>query len=326
MKRSTFVKLISAVAGSALLGSTVQAQSPSDKPITLVVAFAAGTPADIFARTIADDLQVSLKRTVIVDNRPGANQVIAAAQVARSPADGQTLLLMAEPAVIPPSILKSQPFSSMADFEAVAHLLSLPVVLMTAPNMPVSNLRELIALLKANPGKYSFATTGVGSPTHLFMEQIHKEAGIKAVHVPYKSYPSSMTDTMSDVIHYSFAPISAMEFVKQGRLKAIALSSLARDPDFPTLPTFDESGMKGFEASLNYYILAPKGTPSKIVGQLNTTINAAVASPTFAAKVKPIGGVVIATPKTPVQARALLAREEQRWTDLVKTQNIDLSN
>ncbi|HSV79556.1 MAG TPA: tripartite tricarboxylate transporter substrate-binding protein [Ramlibacter sp.] len=326
MKRSTLIKLASLMAVGGVFSSPVaRAQSPADRPLTLVVPFPAGTPADILARALADEIQVSSKRTVVVDNRAGASQLVGASYVASSAPDGNTLLMLLEPAVFSASALKAQPFASVTDFEAVAHVASVPNFLAVAPGLPVSNLKEFIALLKANPGKYNFGSAGTGSAGHLFLEMLNKEAGIKAVHVPYKSFLQALTDTMSGEVSYLFSPLSSMQFVKQGKLKAMAIAAPVRDPDHPGLVTFDESGLKGIDAILQYMIVAPKGTPAAAVNRVNAAINGALASATFVTKVKAIGGVTIPNAHPPAQARALLAREDQRWKGVVKSQNIDLA-
>jgi tripartite-type tricarboxylate transporter receptor subunit TctC len=327
MKRSTFIKLIPLVAGGpAVWASLARAQSAgADKTMTIVSQFQAGAPADIFARAIADELQATLKQTVVVDNRVGANGIVASAFTARAPADGNTLMVAVEPAVFSASALQGQPFKGMTDFEAVNYLGSLSPILAIAPNVPASNLREFIALLKSTPDKYTFGSAGVGSAGHLYVEKFNKEAGVKALHVPYKSYLPAMTDTMSGLVSYLFAPLSAMQFVKEGKLKALAIAGQARDPDHPDLPTFTEAGMKGFEVSTKLFLLAPKHTPAAVVSRLNAAVNVALAGRTFAGRVKTIGGVTIPAAHTPAHAASLLAQEESTWNQLVKSQGIELT-
>ncbi|HSV79554.1 MAG TPA: tripartite tricarboxylate transporter substrate-binding protein [Ramlibacter sp.] len=326
MRRSTLIKLLClAAAGSGLWAPMARAQAFPERTVTLVVPFPAGTPADIFARALAEEMQAAWKQAVIVDNKPGAGQAIGASYVARAPADGHTLLLFVEPVVFPASAMKNQPFAGMTDFEPVAHIARQQVFLAVGPGMPAANVRELIALLKQKPGKYTYGSAGIGTPLHLYTETFHREVGATGVHVPYKSYQGALADLLSGRIDYNFLPVSAMEFVKQGKLKALALATPVRDPDYPDLITLSEAGLKGADYSSPYYLVAPKGTPAAIVSRLNAGVNAIILGRNYATRVKPTGGgVIIPSPVTPLQAGALIAQDETRWKQLVKALNIDL--
>jgi tripartite-type tricarboxylate transporter receptor subunit TctC len=233
-------------------------------------------------------------------------------------------MMTAFPNVVSPSVQKTLPYKGNMDFTAVAHVVTVVNPLMVSPKLPVSNLQELIALLKANPGKYSYGSAGVGSPIHLFAEMFNASAGTKSLHVPYKTFQAALIDIASGQIDYGFMTFGAMQQVAIGKMKVMGTPSSQRDPGYPSVLTLDEQGLKGFDTVINYAIVAPKDTPSAIVEKLNTAINAATASEAFAGKVKAVGGVNVLKPMSPAQVTNLLAKEEERWLKLVKEQNIAL--
>ena len=300
------------------------AQTFPDRPITMVVAQPAGSLADLIARAVGNDLSIAFKQPVIVDNRPGAGQVVGATLVARAQPNGYTLLMLALPNIPAPSVQKGLPYSGNTDFAAVANVLSVASMVGAGPSLPVSNLKEFIALLKANPGKYTYGSAGVGTPIHLLAEMFNREAGTKTIHVPYKGYVPALTDIIEGRVDYGFMPISAMQFAAGGKLKAIGISASQRDPDHPNLPTLDEQGLKGFDATIDYLVVTTKGTPPPIVERLNGAINAVVVTEAFAAKVRPVGGITISKPMTPAQTAAFIARQDERWLKLVKEANVQL--
>jgi tripartite-type tricarboxylate transporter receptor subunit TctC len=300
------------------------AQTYPDRPITIVVPYTAGTLADLFARTVGNELTVAFKRPVIVDNRPGAGQVVGSSVLARAAPDGYTLMITAFPNIVSESIQKKLPYKGNLDFAVVAHVVTVANPLMVSPLLPVTNFQEFIALLKANPGKYSYGSAGVGSPIHLFAEMFNAMAGTKSVHVPYKSFQTALIDIGSGQVDYGFMTFSAMQQVALGKMKVLGTPGLQRDPAYPTVATLDEQGLKGFHSVINYAIVAPRGTPRAIVNRLNAAIDTAIASEVFAGKVRAVGGVSVLKPMTPDQVTALLAREEERWQKFVKDQNIAL--
>lgn len=315
-----------AVTACIALTPRAEAQTFPDKPITIVVPFPAGSVTDLIVRTVGNELAISLKQPIIIDNRPGAGQVVASSYVSRAAPTGYTLMLTAMPNMTTPSIQKGLPYKGSTDFTTIAHLCSLGVVLGVSPKLPVSNLAEFIALLKANPGKYSYMSGGVGTPTHLFAEMSNQEAGTKSVHIPYKSGTAGMMDILSGEVDYGYVTFgAATRFIAAGKMKSMGTPSLTRDPAYPNIPTFDEQGLKRFEMRLNYLIVGPNGMPLEIVARLNKAINAAINSDAFASQIKSIGGVGVFKPNlTPTQASALMIREDERWAKLVKDQNIAL--
>jgi tripartite-type tricarboxylate transporter receptor subunit TctC len=314
-----------AVALLALAGAGgALAQSFPGKAVTIVVPFAPGSVTDQAARAFADDLSVELKTPVIVDNRPGAAQSIAGAMVARAPADGHTLFFANLPAIVPPSIQSKLPYVGIRDFAPVANVLSFGFVLFTSPNVPARNLQEFIALLKANPSKYSFASGGVASPPHVIGEMFNIQIGVKTLHVPYRGANQVLPELMSDRISYAFLPTGGMEFARSGKVKSFAVAADKRDADFPELPTFTEAGLPGFNARASFVLVAPKQTPADVLAKLNAAANKVLSGSNFYPKVKSIGGVEVAKPATSAQVGSLIAAEEARWDEVVKKAGIVL--
>jgi tripartite-type tricarboxylate transporter receptor subunit TctC len=309
---------------TSLWHSAGTAQTYPDRPITIVVPYPAGTLADLFARTVGNELTVAIKHPVIVDNRPGAGQVVGSSVVARAAADGYTLMITAFPNIVSESVQKKLPYKGNLDFAVIAHVVTVANPLMVSPLLPVNNFQEFIALLKANPGKYSYGSAGVGSPIHLFAEMFNAAAGTRSLHVPYKSFQTALIDIGSGQVDYGFMTFSAMQQVALGKMKVLGTPGPQRDPAYPTVATLDEQGLKGFNSVINYAMVAPRDTPRAIVDRLNAAINTALASEAFASKVKAVGGVTVLKAMTPAEVTALLAREEARWQKLVKDQNITL--
>lgn len=324
LRRSLQALLVVALAGTFGWHDAVRAQTFPDRPITIVSPQPAGSVSDIVSRAVANDLSPAFKQPVIVDNRPGAGQSVGAALVARAAPNGYTLLMLALPNVVPPSVQKGLPYSANTDFAAVANVLSIAALLGVGPSMNVSNLKDFVAALKANPGKHTWGSAGIGSPIHLFGELFNQEAGTKSVHVPYKGYVPALTDIMEGRVDFAFMAMSAMQYVPSGKLKPIGISSAQRVADYPNLPTLDEQGLKGFDSSIIYLVVTTKGTPQPIVERLNAAINAVIVTEAFATRVRPIGGVTISKPLTPAQTAAVIAREDQRWLRLIKDANIQL--
>lgn len=310
--------LVSVGSGAAL------AQSFPSKAVTIVVPFAPGSVTDQAARAFADDFSTELKTPVIVDNRPGAAQSIAGTIVARAPADGHTLLFANLPAIVPQSIQSKLPYTGIRDFAPVANVLSFGFVLFTSPNLPAKNLQEFIALVKANPSKYSFASGGVASPPHVIGEMFNIQIGVKTLHVPFKGANQVLPELMADRISYAFLPTGGMEFSRSGKVKSFAVAADKRDSDFPELPTFTEAGLPGFNARASFVLVAPKQTPVDVVAKLNAAANKVLSGSNFYPKVKSIGGVEVSGPATSAQVGALITAEEARWDAVVTKAGIVL--
>lgn len=298
------------------------AQMASSKPITIVAPFVAGSPTDVLARAYAQELGTALGIPVIVDNKPGANQAIGASYVWRAPADGTTLLFLIVPAIVPPSMGKL-PYQSLNEFRVVSDVLRISYMLAAAPDFPASNLKEFVSRLKASPGKYSYGSSGLATALHLVGEMFNQETGVTALHVPYKGANQIQMDLMSNRIDYAFLPMGALDAVKMGKLKSFGYASAKRDANSPDVPTMGESGLR-FQPSASYFLLAPSGTPSAVVNQINAASNRILAGDTFYRKIQSIGGVQVSAPNTSQEAATKMATEIGRWDRLVKDANIKL--
>ncbi|MEJ8825898.1 tripartite tricarboxylate transporter substrate-binding protein [Variovorax humicola] len=317
-------RLLGGALASLALSTAALAQGFPNKPVTIVVPFVAGSPTDVAARAFATDYSLALNTPVIVDNRPGANQTIAGSYVARAAPDGYTLFFANLPAVVPPSIQAHLPYKGLRDFAPVSDIMTIGFILVTAPDVPATSLKEFVSMLKADPSKYSYGSSGISTPIHLMAEMFDKEIGVKTLHVPYKGGNQVQMDLISNRLTYAFLPTGSMEYVKAGKLKTFGLASEKRDPDYPDLPTMDEGGLRNFNATVRFVLVGPKQTPADVVGKLNAAANKVIASEAFYTRVKSVGGVNMSKPATPAQVGARIAEEEAQWDAVVKKAEIQL--
>lgn len=324
ISRKTFLRRLAGSLALALGPAAALAQGFPAKPVTLVVPFVAGSPTDIVARAFASEFSLALNTPVLVDNKPGANQTIAGSYVSRAAPDGYTLFFANLPTVVAPSLRASLPYQGVGDFAPVSDVLTIGFMLVTAPHVPATTLKEFVALLKADPSKYSYGSSGISTPIHLMAEMFNKELGVKTLHVPYKGANQVQLDLMSDRVTYAFLPTGTMDYVRAGKLKAFGLAASQRDPAYPELPTMEESGMPGFKATVNFVLVGPKKTPGDVLAKLNAAANKVVGSDAFYGKVKSVGGVELSRPATTAQVGAHIAAEEARWNALIKRADIQL--
>jgi len=262
MKRLASILLFLAFAGAA------QAQYPA-KPVRIVVPYPPGGTVDVVARNLAQQLTVQTGQQFIVDNRAGANGTIGSDFVSKAAPDGYTLLVQASIFVINPLFLKNVPYDVQRDFTPVANIGSVPLLVTAHPSVPAANLREFVALVRANPDKYTFATTGLGSAGHLTEEVIKRDAGLAILIVPYKGAGPALTDIVGGQVSALADPLpSSFPHVKGGRLKALAVTSRARIAFMPEVPTMAESGFPGFEMLSWYGLWAPPGLPKDVLDRL----------------------------------------------------------
>jgi tripartite-type tricarboxylate transporter receptor subunit TctC len=260
--------------------SAASAQSFPAKPVRIVNPFAPGGNTDIVTRAIIDRLVPVLKQQVIMEHRPGAMTNIASEYVAKSPPDGYTLLMGGASNAINMSYLAKMPYDTLRDLEPLILCLKGANVLAAHPSLPARSVKELIALARAQPGKLNYASSGLGSSNHMAGELLKVMAKIDIEHVPYKGNNPALTDTMGGHVHMLFAGVpSLLPQVQSGRLRGIAISSLKRAPALPQVPTFDESGVKGYEATNWFGIFAPAKTPRDIVAKLNGDIDKVIRTP-----------------------------------------------
>lgn len=274
-----------AICTAGALSASAAAQNFPTKPVRIVNPFAAGGNTDIVTRAITERLIPVLKQQVIIENRPGAMTNIASQYVARAPADGYTLLMGGASNAINMSFMAKPPYDTLRDLEPVILCLQGANVLSVHPSLPVKNLKELIALARAQPGQLNYASSGLGSSNHMAGELLNLMAKIRIEHVPYKGNNPALIDTMGGHMHMLFAGVpSLVPHIKSGRLRAIAISTLKRAPALPQVPTFDESGVKGYEATNWFGLFAPAKTPKDIVARLNTEIDKVIRTPELATR------------------------------------------
>jgi tripartite-type tricarboxylate transporter receptor subunit TctC len=250
------------------------------KPITIVLGNSAGSGGDLLCRVLATGLSAALKQTVIVDNRVGANSTIASMAVVNAKADGYTLLFgNASSTVINQAVQKNLRFDSRTDLVAIAQVGAGGVALVATPDFPASDMKEFIAAARAQPGKYNYASWGIGSQGHLVMEGLEQQSGIRLNHVPYKSISAITQDMQGGMVNIGFMDVaSAMPLVKQGRLKVLGITGSLRSPGLPSAPLMSEQGID-FRTDGWYGVFAPKGTPAPVVALLNQEVNRLLASP-----------------------------------------------
>ena len=316
-------RLLTAV-GAALcfaIPALAQAQASGsaypNKPVRLVVPYPPGGPTDIVARLVAQKLSDAMGQQFVIDNRPGAGGNPGAELVARSPADGYTLVVATTAHAINPSLFKSLGYSLSKDFAPVSQLTSGPLVIVANPQLPAKNVAELIALAKARPGELNFASSGNGQSTHLSAELFAAMAGVKMNHIPYKGSAPALTDTMGGQTQLMFdTMLSAMPHVKTGKLKALAVTSAMRSPVAPDLPTVAESGLPGYEAIAWNGLLAPAGTPPEVVARLNAELKKVLAAPDVKDKFEAQG--FAAAWNAPEDFGRFMAAEVDKWAKVVK--------
>jgi tripartite-type tricarboxylate transporter receptor subunit TctC len=304
-------------AGLAAAG-TAHADVYPSKPIRFVVAFPPGGGTDIIARSIAQKLAERLSQQVIVDNRPGAGGNIGTDIVAKSAPDGYTMLMgSAGPLAINASLFASMPFDPQRDLAPVTLAASTPNVLVVNPSLKVTTVTELIALAKANPGRINFASSGFGTPAHLAGELFNSMAGVKLVHVPYKGASPALADLLGGQVQLMFSTMPpALPHVKDGKLRALAVTSLKRSPAASELPTMDEAALPGFEANTWHGVVLPAGAQAEVVTRLNREIVAILHLPDVVERLSAQGAEPVGS--TPEEFAAYIRSETVKWAKVVR--------
>ncbi len=288
------------------------------KAVKLVVPYPPGGPTDIVARVVAQKLQEQTGQPFVIDNRPGAGANLGAEAVARSPADGYTLLVATTAHAINPSLFPKLNYSLAKDLTPVTQLTAGPLVIVVNPRLPANNVKELIALAQTKPGGLNFATSGNGQSTHLSAELFNAMAGTKMTHVPYRGSAPALTDVMGGQADLMFdAMLSSMPHIKGGKLKALAVTSSKRSVSAPDIPTVAESGLPGYEAVAWNGLLAPAGTPAAVIDRLNLEVKRALENSEVKKKFEDQG--FSAAWNTPAAYGKFLADEVDKWGEVVKT-------
>jgi tripartite-type tricarboxylate transporter receptor subunit TctC len=312
----------------ALLGATVStgvdAQAYPTKPVRLIVPFAPGGGTDLIGRVTAQKLTEALKQTFIVDNRPGAGSTLGSELGAKAPPDGYTLTVIAGSYGVNPSLYKLA-FDPVNDITPIIQLSQGPFLVVVTPSLPAKNIKDLIALAKTKGGGLSYASSGAGSIVHLASEYFLSMAGVKAVHVPYKGTGPAIIDTIAGNTQFLFGSIGAvMPQVKSGKLRGIAVTGPKRISALPDVPTVSESGVKGYEVINWHGLIGPKGLPQPIVQVVNSEANKAIKSKEMEDKLAADG--VSAAGGTPEQLTALIKRDIERWSKVVKQTGVKASD
>ncbi|MDQ3024972.1 MAG: tripartite tricarboxylate transporter substrate binding protein [Pseudomonadota bacterium] len=263
----------------AVLSTGANAQAYPSKPVKIIVPFAAGGPADIYARVVGEKLQAAFGQSFVVENRPGGGAIVGTDAVAKSAPDGYTLLMMSNTHTVNESLFREKPYQLLRDLVPVAPVNSSDLLMVVHPSVPASTLAEFIALAKSKPGSLNYASSGPGTPYHMAGELFKAMAGVDLVHVPYKGSSGARTDILGGQVHMMFDAITTMApNVRAGKLKALGSSGKQRSTVLPDVPTVSEAGVPGYDAVIWLGIMAPAGTPKPIVDRLNAEITKATAA------------------------------------------------
>jgi tripartite-type tricarboxylate transporter receptor subunit TctC len=318
--RRTFLPLAAGAAVLPTVSQIAHAQSYPNRPVRLVVGFAPGGGNDITARLMGQWLSDHLGQPFVVENRPGAGTNVATEAVVNAAPDGYTILFVAPSAAINATLYEKLNFNFIRDFAPIAGIMRIPNVMVVNPSVPARTVPEFIAYAKANPGKINVASPGVGTSVHLSAELFKMMAGVDMVHVAYKGSAPSLTDLLGGQVQVSFATMPAsIEFIRAGKLRALAVTTATRSPALPEVPTVGEF-VPGYEVSTWYGLCARMGTPAEVIDKINKEINAGLADPTMKARLADLGGVTIAG--SPGDFGRLIADETEKWAKVIRAANI----
>ncbi len=316
--------LAAAIAAAALaLPAAASAQAWPNKPIRLLVGFAPGGGTDIVARALAPKLSEILGAQVVVENRAGAAGTIAADAVAKAAPDGYTLLAgHANSNAIAPHVLQKTPFDAIADFTPITYIGYVPNVLVVHPSVPAKSVEELVALAKAKPGSMTYASSGVGSTQHLAGALFNQISGTQMNHVPYKGSGAAIVDLIAGQVNANFDTMPpVLPHVRDGKLRALAISTPKRLPQLADVPTFEEKGIRGFDVTNWYSVMGPKGLPADIVAKIDDAVKKAMADPEVRSKLDP-QGVQFGGPQTPAAFAEFIRAENAKYARMVKDLNV----
>jgi tripartite-type tricarboxylate transporter receptor subunit TctC len=320
----TWCDLLGLVLATSLAAGSATAQTAKfpDKPIKILVGFSAGGGTDVVARILAQKMSESLGQTVVVENRPGASGMIAGELVAKSAADGYTLMMGSQTTyAVAPTLYKKESLDPARDFAGVAMGAISPLVLVVHPSVTAQSVTDVIAMAKAKPGAVYFGSGGLGTTPHMTGELFSSVAGIKLAHVPYRGEAPAINDLIGGQIPLMFANLSAVVGnIRAGQLRALAVTSAQRAPAAPEIPTVAEAGLPGFEAATWFALVAPAGTPSDVLARLNAEIKRAIALPDVKQRYADLG--MTAEDSTPAGLDAYIKSEIAKWTKVIRDANI----
>lgn len=293
------------------------AQNYPNRPVKIVVPFAAGGPADNYARFVAQRLSDEFKQSFVIDNKPGAGSIIGTDLVAKSPADGYTLLMMSNTHTVNESLIPNKPFGLMKDFVGIAPVNYSNLLLVVHPSVPAKSVGELIALAKSKPGKINYASSGNGTPYHMAGELFKYMAGIDMTHVPYKGSSGARTDIVGGQVDVMFdAETTMANMARDGKVRALAGTGLTRSANLPDMPTVNESGVPKYEATIWLGLMAPKGTPAEVINRLNAEVRKIVNNPEVKATWAKQGAVPLSM--TVPEFEQYLNADIAKWANIVK--------
>jgi len=318
MKRFVLLALGFCVAGHAL------AQAYPVKPVKMVVGFAAGGPTDVIARILAQDMTATLGQTVLVENKAGANAMIATQEVKRAAPDGYTLLMTTLSHNVNAILLADKkPYDPIQDFSMVSLVSFLPLVMVTKGDAPFNAVDDVVKAARAKPGEVTYASAGNGGSAHLAAALVEALSKTQMTHVPFKGNAPALTEVMAGRVSFMFYPmIGIADQVAQKRLKVLAVSTEMRHPDFPGVPTMAESGFPGFEEyTQGLGVVGPAGLPAPVVGRLNEAIRASLAKPETKEKLRGLGAITEGG-STPAEFRGWLVKDAERWARVIKAANV----
>jgi len=320
LPRRKFLRLAAGVAALPAASRSASAQAYPTRPVRIIVGYAAGGGVDIAARLIGQWLSERLGQQFVIENRPGAGTNIATEAVVRAPADGYTLLLVNAANAINATLYDKLNYNFLRDIAPAGSIIRVALVMVVNPSFPAKSVPEFMAYAKANPGKINMASGGAGGPDHASAELFKMMAGVGMTHVPYRGLAPALSDLIGEQVQVIFSTVpAAIEYIKAGRLRALAVTTATRSellPDIPILGDF----VPGYEASQWYGIGVPKNTPAAIVDKLNKEINAALADPKLNARIADLGGSVLAG--SPADFGKLVADDTEKWAKVIRAANI----
>jgi len=318
--RRQFLHLAAGAVALPAVSGIARAQTYPTRPVRLIVGFAPGGPTDILARLMGQWLSERLGQPFVVDNRPGASGNIAAEAVVRAPADGYTLLLVGGNNAINATLYDKLNFNFIRDIAPVATIIRAPQILVVNPSVPAKTIPEFIAYAKAHPRKLNMASGGTGTPPHLAGELFKMMAGVDLIHVPYRGNGPAFNDLIGGQVQVMFpSPVGLLEYIRAGKLRALAVTTAMRSEALADLPTVGDF-VPGYEASGWFGVGAPRNTPSEIIDKLNKEINAALADPKLKTRLADLGGDVLAL--SPGEFGRLIADETEKWGKVIRAANI----
>lgn len=319
MKNRARLTALMAVCLATALPAT--AQTYPERPVKLVVPYAPGGSADITARLVSDEWGKALGQSIVIENKAGAGGNVGVDSVAKSKADGYTIGLQTVSLAINPGLFPRMPYDTLKDLEPIGMVASSQHVLVVNPQLPASNVKELIALAKAQPGKLNYGSAGNGSTFHMSAELFKAVAGTEIVHVPYRGGGPALNDTIAGMVNMSFPVLSAARgMVESGRLRALGVTGPQRSSLLPNVPTIAEAGLPDYNFETWFMVFAPAGTPKAVIDKLNASLNQALGSPALKERMVREGFDPI--PSTPAQAAQRLAKEMPVWSKLIKDKGI----